>query len=178
MGYDSPYGTGNRTASITVTKSSLLMGYDIDPAFWVNGNKVSQADYFNGTAVSGKYIRFQFAVQIIVDHLMYYQDLTTNQGTWKVQGSDNGADWTDIGSSFTLGGAAVQEIDISANVTPYTYYQIIGVSGNSSNAPWVREMEFSWTYPASYSVIKTIDGVAYADIKSVDGLAIASMKKY
>jgi len=178
MGYDSPYGTGNRTASITVTTT---LNFHANPdlggvAMFVNGNKTEE-QMWSADALTGNYLRFQFLESIIMDHLKWYQADTTTHGVVKVQGSNDGTNWTDIGTSFSLGGATAQEIDISGNVTEYTYYQLLGVSGSiNSPYPWIYEMEFSWTYPVSPSDIKSISGIPYANIKSIDGLAIASVK--
>ena len=34
------------------------------------------------------------------------------------------------------------QTELNGNTTSYTYYQLVGVSGNSSGSPWVREVEF------------------------------------
>jgi hypothetical protein len=175
MAYTSPYGTGDRRAVITVTNTIYFYIYDNINTF-VNGNKTEQKLWTDQTNVN-RYLRFQFPEAIIVDHIKWIQSGVSTHGTHKIQGSNNGIDWTDVGSSFILGGAITYEIDISANTTAYTYYQFLGVSGNMNSAEWIYEVEFSWTYTTSPSDIKSVNGIDYNVIKSVDGVAIVGIKK-
>lgn len=51
--------------------------------------------------------------------------------------------WTDIGSTFTLGGATTQTITtLSGNTTGYRAYQLTGVSGTANSGPYIHEFEF------------------------------------
>jgi len=151
--YDAPYGTGDRTADITVTTSftgfthnagTCTSGY---ATCWVNGNTTTDQIY-NPTseAVSNKYIRFSFPENIIITEINWIQDGASSNGTFKVQGSTDGTSWTDIGSSFTLGDTNPDVVDLSSNTTIYSYYQIIGVSGTFNTGNYFREVEFSWIY--------------------------------
>jgi len=171
MAYDSPYGTGNRTASITVTAD---INFHANPVLggvnmFVNGNK-TETQMWSADVVANKYLRFLCSEAIIVDHLKWYQQNTSNHGVFKVQGSNDGTNWTNIGSSFTLGGATAQEIDISANTIAYSYYQFLGVSGSMSSSPWIYEVEFSWTYPVSSGVVACIG------VKDVDGIVMIGIE--
>jgi hypothetical protein len=177
MGYDSPYGTGDRRSDITVSNTvNVCIYHDIN--YFVNGVIVGDNSlWLYPEDITGKYLRFQFPEAIIVDHIKWYQTddgSHTTHGTWKIQGSCDGSSWDDVGDSFTLGVSDAQEIDISANTIAYTYYQIIGVSGTAYPNHWILEAEFSWAYP---SYIKSVNGIDYADIKSVDIVAVAGIKK-
>jgi hypothetical protein len=145
--YANTGGTGDRQAIITTIASAGLMGGDGNTFRLVNGNMSESNTYFiNNLSLSGSvFLRFDFGsgASKVIDEAKFYQQNGTSHGTWKWQGSNNGTDWTDIGSSFTLGGATTQTITaLSGNTTGYRYYQIVGVSGVTSNNPYLYEFEF------------------------------------
>ena len=62
--------------------------------------------------------------------------------------SDDAAAWSDIGSSFTLGGAAEQTITaINGNTTAYRHLRFYLITGPSSNVPYLYEIEFKISAP-------------------------------
>lgn len=143
------YVTGNRTGSITVT-STLTAGGGSVPSNLVDGafanNSTDSYAVAVAEAASGKVIKFDFGVgaSIKITEAKWYQQDTTSHGSWRWQGSNNDADWTDIGVAFTLGGATLQtQTQLSGNVTGYRYYRLLGVSGNFSDTPWNQEVEFN-----------------------------------
>jgi hypothetical protein len=141
--YANPGGTGDRTASITVTDSGGYWAGTISKL--VNGINPDNDQYMGAVAVAGRYLRFDFGAgkSKLITEVKWYQDTTDAHGTWQWQGSDNGSDWTDIGSSFTLGGATTQtQTSMSGNASGYRYYQPLGVSGNASANPYINEIEF------------------------------------
>jgi len=176
MGYDAPYGTGDRTEIIVASRSTGLFYSEYLATNLINGTYADNAYFYDGIAVANHWIKFDFTEAIVITEIKWYQSGSQASGTWKVQGSNNDADWIDIGSSFTLGVPATQTIDLSGNTTAYRYYRLLGVSGNASWNQYLREIEFSWAYPAE-SDIKSVNGIVYANIKSVDSLSIASIKK-
>lgn len=154
--YANKGGTGNRTAAgpdgliVTVVSSGSIMpnmesGGSTDSR-WVDGTFSNGQGFFSGGAVtSSAMVTFDFGSgkSVVIDEAKYYQQDASTQGTWKWQGSNDGSTFTDIGSSFTLGGVATQTIaSLSGNTTAYRYYRMIGVSGTSNGNPWVYEMEF------------------------------------
>ncbi len=143
--YANAGGTGNRTAIITVSSdisivgalTELIEGAFQDGTFWFSQN----------TAITGEYLRFDFGVGVskIITEAKWYQGTAPNtQGVWQWQGSDNASDWTNIGSTFTLGGAGTQtQTELSANSYGYRYYQLFGISGTAGPFPtYIREIEF------------------------------------
>lgn len=147
IGGSTAYVTGNRTASITVTSSVSLFGGTGPLSNFVNGgfglnNTDSQFFIDNGSAV-GSFIKFDFGTGKIVDEAKWYQELTTSHGDWKWQGSNDDSAYTDIGVSFTLGGATTQtQTTLNGNSTSYRYYKLLGVSGLHNSSPWLQEIEF------------------------------------
>jgi hypothetical protein len=140
--YGNTGGTGNRTSLITVSGDYFgSSGFKM-----VDGNTTSAGQgFFPDAAVAGKAIVFDFGAgkAVLITEVKYYQQNTTSQGTWKWQGSNDNSTWTDIGSSFALGGVATQTITtLSGNTSTYRYYRMLGISGNSSSNPWLYEFEF------------------------------------
>lgn len=142
--YTNAGGTGDRRANITITNTKTISTTGGGTAAnLLDGITNTSTIYFSAEAVSGKYVRFDFASGKIIKEAKFYQGDTSSHGTWKWQGSNNATDWIDIGTTFTLGGVTTQtQTQLSGNATPYRYYQLIGVSGNSSSSPFVFEFEF------------------------------------
>jgi len=139
--YANAGGTGDRTSTITATTSLSLAGGT--PSNWVNGDLTETVTWWDTQAVAGLYIRFYFTTYKQITEAKFYQSNSNGQGTWKWQGSNNGTTWTDIGSSFTLGGATTQTMtELSGNGSGYQYYQLLGVSGSTVNNAYAYEFEF------------------------------------
>lgn len=140
--YSNTGGSGNRTAIITVTATSgVLNGAG---STLVNGNLSETVNFFTQQNNGGKYIRFSFPSSKIIDEIKFYQELTTSHNSFQIQGSNDAAAWTDIGSPFVLGGVATQTITApSGNTTGFLHYQLIGTGdGNMQDSPWIYEFEF------------------------------------
>ena len=151
--YSNPGGTGNRVSLITATNSASTFTTGTAQNL-VNGTNAHDL-YFNTATVAGKYLRFDFGSSFpkLITEATWIQADTSSHGVWKFQGSNNGTDWTDIGASFTLGGATTQTITtLSNNGSYYRYYQLLGVSGSSSNSPWLYEIQFSIVGISSYPI--------------------------
>jgi len=108
------------------------------------GNNESESIQLeNGVDVADKWIKFDYGSgnTETVTEILFKQSTTDSHGTWKLQGSNDDSAWTDIGSSFTLGGAAVNRYtEPSGNATAYRYYRLLGISGTASGTPWIQEV--------------------------------------
>lgn len=144
--YSNPGGSGDRRSIITVTPSSLLIeGTGAPYDAWIDGSTTDNVDWWDQADNTGRTLQFDFGsgASKVIDEVKYYQETSAGQGNWKWQGSNDAAAWTDIGSSFALGGTTTQTITaMSGNTTGYRYYRIIGTGGNTSDIPYVREFEF------------------------------------
>ena len=142
--YSNSGGTGLRFfIVISATNLTLGGGGISSPSYLLNGNTTEHACWFPNGAASGKYVKFDFGSPRLVTEAKWYQDNSTSQGTWKWQGSNDDSTYTDIGSSFTLGGATVQtQTQLNGNATSCRYYQLVGVSGSTSDSPYTFECEF------------------------------------
>lgn len=142
--YSNSGGQGNRTAIITVNTTFSLNQGTINNL--VDGSSTDDSAgsiVLTGAAATGKYIRFQFEHAVKITEATLTQSAATAQGTAKWQGSNNGSDWTDIGSAFAVGGATSQaQTELSGNTGYYLYYRLLWTDGSVSAAPWVREIIF------------------------------------
>lgn len=144
--YSNPLGTGDRTATITVTTTAILAAGTasnmVDGAF---ANNATDSFWWTGSQ-SGRRITFDLGSAKVIDEAKMYSDLTSAHGTWKWQGSNtnNGSDWVDLSAGFTLAGGpgGVVQGDLSANTTSYRYYSLLQTAGVTSAASWQREFEF------------------------------------
>jgi len=163
--------TGNRSSLITVTTNVTLATGTI--GLLVDGVIGATNLYFTNVSNVGKFIKFDFlSAKIIVDAGWIQNDPRT-QGTWKWQGSTNDSTWVDLGSSFTLGTAEnlVRQTftaHLGSNTTAYRYYRLLGVGGNTSDAPYVLEAEFKvdHSYATDMTLISESETAATAPEKA------------
>lgn len=155
--YTNAGGTGDRTAIITVTTTlSLPAAPYNDPNKLVNGTSANDL-YWNNGGSAGQYLRFDFgaAASKLITEAKWIQSSTTSHATYQWQGSDNGSDWTNIGTTFQLGGATTQTItNLSGNTVGYRYYQLLYSSGSNSNSPWLFEMQFKIDDYSAFSITR------------------------
>lgn len=143
--YANPGGTGDRLALITTTTTATLGDGSIirlvDGIKAVNNN--SGACWFNA-GQSTRRITFYFnGLFKIIDEVIWTQQNGSTHGDWKFQGGNDNSSWTDIGSSFTLGGAGVNTLtSMAGNIGSWKYYSMLQVSGSTSSSPWLQEAEF------------------------------------
>lgn len=142
------YDSGNRTASITATASVGLLGGGtadnlVDGATGLDNN---DSIYLNVVSLDGsQFIRFDFGsgASVKIVEATWTQNNTTSLGTWKWQASNDASSWTDIGSTFTLGGSTSQtQTSLSSNSSGYRYYRLLSVSGSTSSSPYITEITF------------------------------------
>ena len=144
------YDSGDRSGSITVTLSAGLQaaGSSGPASNLVDGasadNDTDSIFLTSGGTASGAYFRFDFGSRVRIVEATWSQSTSASHGTWKWQGCQSAwAGCQDIGTSFTLGGTTAQaQTALAVNGQGFRYYQLLGVSGTTSSAPWVREITF------------------------------------
>lgn len=142
--YANQHGSGDRQFRL---RSYTSVGFYAGPGgcdICLNGSTGANNTFFSGGTVSGSVWQvWDFGSPRILDEVKFYQSNTTSHGVWQWQGSADASSWTSIGATFTLGSTGTQTITtMSANVTGYRYYRLLGVSGTMSNGPFVRQWEF------------------------------------
>ena len=141
------YDSGDRSSTITVSTDATTTRSVTNI---VDGSTAVGDSFYFASSQSGKYLRFQFDATKKISGIKFVndEDSTSDQGTWKWQGSDNGASWTDIGSTFAFtndvmvggaGGYTVLGDTMSGNTTSYIYYQMLQTAGTTdSNSNWME----------------------------------------
>lgn len=141
--YANSGGSGNRTPTLVQVTIAFGSGTVLTgtPALAVDGATSTNAFFFGNN--TGTTVEFWFTSRKIIDEAKWYQSGTTAHGTWKWQGSNDRTTWTDIGSTFTLGGVTTQTLTtLAGNATGYLFYRLFQVSGIASSSPWIYEVEF------------------------------------
>ena len=124
------YDSGDRRSTITVTTDGTTTR---SVTLCVDGSTSIGDSFYWNAGQNNKYLRFQFATTKKITGIRFTNDEsgTSDQGTWKWQGSDNGSSWTDIGGTFGYnnntmvggaGGYTVLGDTLSGNTTSYIYY--------------------------------------------------------
>lgn len=143
--YANTGGTGDRRSAITTTLSTIGI---ISGSALLDGDTTSNGrNFFTGSVLDGTtfYLILDFGAgnSVLITEAKYYQQTTTDQGVWKWQGSNDASSWTDIGGTFSLVTAATSTLTtLSGNTTSYRYYRMLGMSGFTSNGPWIYQLEF------------------------------------
>ncbi len=144
--YANSGGTGNRTASITVTRTAAALDVGNDPARLVDGSFVTGAGgscNASGTVGASEYVRFDFgaATKKYIDELKIYYDRVPANGSWKIQASNDASSWTDL-VTFTWNQQTQTLTLTGVDVEGYRYYQMIFPAGGGITGAWFEELEF------------------------------------
>jgi hypothetical protein len=137
--YSNAGGSGDRTATIPVSKSA---GADIrGPLSRFVGVGASNT-YFENVP-NGEWLKFDFGAAKIINELKYYQQLAVSQGTWQLEGSNDDSTWTAVGTPFEITGTIfVSGSAFSSNTNSYRYYRIKKTAGTVNRSPWAYQFEF------------------------------------
>lgn len=149
--YANAGGTGNRTASITVTSNMTPQS----PTVWtalVNGSaavdSANSADDPVATTISpGDYFTFDFGagVRKYIDESSITTQTVGSRGTWKWRGSNDNATWTDISAPVTWVGTHPTALVVPLSGVPaagFRYFQWVSVSGGTWPNSYICEFEF------------------------------------
>lgn len=133
-------GSGARGTSDFAFEANFNLSTGVHAGLW-NGSTTDNTQWFLSGANAGNIMEWDFYRKRVIDEFRWYQSSSATHGTWEFQGSQNGIDWTTLGSSFTLGGATTSTYS-NGNTTGYRHYRMLGISGSRSNGPFIREIEF------------------------------------
>ena len=142
------YETGNRTSTYTITTENISFRDSTFASSWVDGsfgNNPTNSWYWNPGSTITSSFKWIFDLgsgnSKIYTGAKIYQNTTTNHGTWKFEGSNDGSTYTTLSSNFSWGGVLTSEGTWS-NDTAYRYIRLVGVSGTTSDNPYQQEIEF------------------------------------
>lgn len=137
VAYTNPLGSGFRQLEITASTTGGLGNGDVQSVLSGTPNNI----FFFTTSAGACSIKFVFPVAVIMTAVAFIQDVATANGTWQAAGSNNGTDWTDLGSTFAWGGATVSE-GTWANTTAYLQYRFTKTAGSTSSTPYQQQINF------------------------------------
>lgn len=145
--YGNPGGVGDRTGIITATSNWVDQGLGGDIQHSVNGIIASQdaanSWYFEAGGNTGGFVKWEFDGPKHITEITYYKNNSDNHGDWKLQGSTDDVNWTDVSSTFTLDlGKKFINLDLISPGDKYTYYRMLGMGGYLSSKQWQYEVEF------------------------------------
>lgn len=138
-------------AKLKVSTDAAISG---DINVLLDGNITNNSFYYTGTAqaVAGKtYVRVDFVKPTLLKgmELAVGDFVFSNGAVIKVQGSNDGTNWTDIVSSTRTATTTAcaygtctdaETFPFAANITAYKSYRLLGVSGTSRSTPWINEL--------------------------------------
>jgi hypothetical protein len=142
--YANSGGTGDRTASITVTATAPIIAFAGTLNNLVDGSMAADAAGSaspSGTATTGQYLRFQFGSKKYIDEIKVYYNIVPNNGSWKWQACDDASSWIDLATftwDATLETVALTGMDFAG----YLYYQMILTADHVLTNDWFQEVEF------------------------------------
>jgi len=133
----------NKT-TITIT-SELTLSTGAFSALLNDNHTTAGATFTNSQAIAGKVVyKFVYPSGAIINGIEIVSGSPLNNGaTYRVEGSNNGTDWTDLTGTLTYStttsaaayGAPVvsRKFPITGNLTAYTQYRIWGISGTTAS---------------------------------------------
>jgi hypothetical protein len=137
--YANPGGTGDRTASITITS-------DITPTSGTLTNLIDGVAASNSTDAMQwdtsrvKYIIFDFGVGASkeISEFRWIQSASASQGIWWFQGSNDNLQWDTLLEDFGLDSSTFTPTSVGG----YRYYRMFCRSGTPNSSVWLHEIEF------------------------------------
>lgn len=145
--YGNTGGTGDRTATITVTSNKCMnQGTDsnlVDGAFGTNST--DSRDFH--ALCTGCIIQWDFGSgnSNIIDEMKWYSSGTDTHSTWVVEASADAIHWIVMKASFTLGGSSGANTISWTNASgSYRYWRLRQTDDATtvSSSPWDEEIEF------------------------------------
>ena len=137
--YSNSGGTGNRTSII----SAWAFG---SPTFFRVGSPDQMVDgsFSNNAINSGDALNrglgFDFGSNRVITEVRF-RSSGGGFGNWVIQGSTDGTNWSsDLCVPVTITDGSL--FNLSANITAYRYYRMIGVSGYMVDSNYFWEVEF------------------------------------
>lgn len=166
--YGYSYSSGNRTATITATTDVAATVGDITKL--LNGTQATDYYWTNAVAVLNKYIKFDFGSSTLVSGFQWVQSAITGlntNGFWKLEGSNDDISYNTLVSSLELGNygtrvsGSITVVEFE-NQTAYRYLKFTGLSGTTSNAPWLYEILFGYKTTVNWRLLTPPGTISYS----------------
>ena len=139
--YSSTYGWGDDNEWEVSAKDEFSSTYAVWNAF-NKGDGAANNNWLSGSAPSTsspQWLKIKYpSQQVIKSYVIKARDNASPRfpTAWKLQGSNNDSDWTDIGTEQTVSlwsVASEKSFDVSSNTTAYQYYRL-RITGSRESA--------------------------------------------
>jgi hypothetical protein len=112
-----------------------------------DGNATTNWNTYGAAVSAGQWIKLDrgAAPGPVITGCTIVNYLNYGFNSFKVQGSNNNSDWTDIYSDAAANNTDVQTFSFSANTTAYKYIRFLCVTGHNTNTLAVYEITISGT---------------------------------
>ena len=139
--YNSTYGWGDNNEWEVSAKDEFSSTYPVWNAF-NKGDGAANNNWLSGSAPSTsspQWLKIKYpSQQVIKSYVIKARDNASPRfpTAWKLQGSNNDSDWTDIGTEQTVSlwsVASEKSFDVSSNTTAYQYYRL-RITGSRESA--------------------------------------------
>lgn len=133
--YINRYSSGDRREIIEISCSDgLTKGGNVTDL--INGQMDNS--FFFYQYISNAWILFKFKEPVLIQEIKWTQSADYTHGSWVLQSSDDNITYTDISEPFVLNHGVFK----FNNSFAHMYYKLKQVSGQTSNGPWLNEIEF------------------------------------
>jgi len=163
----------NGGGAVVITQWELFEQISYEAWKSLNQTNTDQYDCWMANATTGT-LQYQFSTAKTIIHYSITSrndsDQTISPKTWKLQGSNNGTDWTDLDtqSNITSWSQGETKIYHANNSTAYTYYRL-NVNANNGNANYLAVGELKLA-DSTASMLITLDNTANTTDDYYNGL--------
>lgn len=140
------YKTGDRRSRITVTTNAVLTGGVVSALLDGVYDTVTDMTW---PGQSDKYLKFDFGEKVAINEAIWKQTNNASHGIWQWQGSNDDADYDELGAPFDFRGTITigpnypnwPQPNFTANLRGYRWYKLVQLSGATGGGS-IREIEF------------------------------------
>jgi hypothetical protein len=141
---------GGYVASDSSHLGSSNFGYlAFDNIFPVSvGQSTNRSGWYSNSLVANEWVSIKFPEKVCAKKFVFHNDFL-NDGTksrtiknYKVQGSNDGSTWTDIGSSRLMPYQISSSIVMSESVNFYSYYRLLVIDNYGAALVGIEEWQF------------------------------------
>ncbi len=125
---------------VTSSSTSLWTAGYQNPNYLVDNANNNDTYFANNYPIINEWIQIKLDTFTIISEFKWTQSNNDTHGVWRMQTSVDALTWVDRGT-ITLGGSTQSLYPMEVDTNKYLYFRIIGLLGNTSNSPWLYEMD-------------------------------------
>jgi hypothetical protein len=139
-------GSGDRDADIAVTTNGIMGSASGVVSAIVDGSAgtfVNTNSIYWSAGQSNIWLQFDFGTERWFSRAYLLKEPAgATEGTWKWQGSNDAAAWTDLLTGIALGTDQYEHYFLGANAGPWRYLRLLQTAGVTTTNPWLKEILF------------------------------------